>query len=177
MMIDDSQSMKIELFLSCRNLKDTDVFSKSDPYVSVQYKRDFTQKNYSILGITIFMKVEQKQSKTSWIQTTLKHLWLTIFSSLARMLDFSCLMMMVMARMIILDGLKPQLATSWELKAKHQSSIWRMVVEQLENQENWLYVVKKLTIALVRIESCRLLSYENEGRKDIKRWLFFRFLG
>ena len=63
MIMDDSQSMKIELFLSCRNLKDTDVFSKSDPYVSVQFKRDFTQKNFSNLGIRIFIKVEHKQSK------------------------------------------------------------------------------------------------------------------
>lgn len=65
MMIDDSQSMKIELFLSCRNLKDTDVFSKSDPYITVQFKRDFTQKNYSNIGILICIKVEQKQLKIS----------------------------------------------------------------------------------------------------------------
>ena len=29
-----------------------DVFSKSDPYVKVSFKRDFTQKHYSVLGKT-----------------------------------------------------------------------------------------------------------------------------
>ncbi len=45
-------SEKVELFLSCRNLKDLDVFSKSDPYVKVSYKRDFTQKVFAVLGMT-----------------------------------------------------------------------------------------------------------------------------
>ena len=45
-------SEKIEIYVSGRNFKDMDVFSKSDPYVKVSYKRDFSQKNYSVLGRT-----------------------------------------------------------------------------------------------------------------------------
>jgi len=48
----NSLSEKIEIYISARNLKDKDVFSKSDPYVKVSYKRDFTQKHYSVLGRT-----------------------------------------------------------------------------------------------------------------------------
>lgn len=47
-----SLSEKIEIYISARNLKDADVFSKSDPYVKVSYKRDFTQKHYAVLGKT-----------------------------------------------------------------------------------------------------------------------------
>ncbi len=47
---------RIELYLSCRNLKDLDVFSKSDPYVKVSYKRDFTQNKYAVLGRTETVK-------------------------------------------------------------------------------------------------------------------------
>lgn len=43
---------RIELFLSCRSLKDLDVFSKSDPYIKVSYKRDFTQHHFAPLGRT-----------------------------------------------------------------------------------------------------------------------------
>jgi len=45
-------SEKIELFLSARNLKDLDVFSKSDPYVKILWKRDYTQHHYAPLGRT-----------------------------------------------------------------------------------------------------------------------------
>ena len=47
---------KIELFLSCRSLRDMDMFSKSDPYVKVAYKRDFTQQQYYPLGRTETIK-------------------------------------------------------------------------------------------------------------------------
>lgn len=50
--MDNNISEKIEVYLSCRNLKDLDVFSKSDPYVRVSYRRDFTQKQYALLGRT-----------------------------------------------------------------------------------------------------------------------------
>lgn len=43
---------RIELFLSCRNLRDLDVFSKSDPYIRVSFKRDFSHNKFSILGKT-----------------------------------------------------------------------------------------------------------------------------
>lgn len=43
---------RIELFLSCRSLKDLDVFSKSDPFIKVSYKRDFSQQQYMPLGRT-----------------------------------------------------------------------------------------------------------------------------
>ena len=39
---------RIEIYLSCRNLKDLDVFSKSDPYVKISYKRDFTQQFFPL---------------------------------------------------------------------------------------------------------------------------------
>lgn len=42
----------IELYMACRNLKDLDYFSKSDPYIRVSYKRDFTCKNFVLLGRT-----------------------------------------------------------------------------------------------------------------------------
>jgi uncharacterized protein YciI len=48
----NSLSEKIEVYISARSLKDADVFSKSDPYVKVAYKRDFTQKHYTLLGKT-----------------------------------------------------------------------------------------------------------------------------
>jgi len=50
--MDNTVSEKIEIYLSCRNLKDLDVFSKSDPYVRISYRRDFLQKQYSLLGRT-----------------------------------------------------------------------------------------------------------------------------
>jgi Ca2+-dependent lipid-binding protein len=43
---------KVELFLSCRSLRNLDVFSKSDPYVKVSLKRDYTQLHFSPLGQT-----------------------------------------------------------------------------------------------------------------------------
>lgn len=55
MMVDNGPSERIEMFLSCRNIKDSDVFSKSDPYVRVSFKRDFTQKQFAILGKKIFI--------------------------------------------------------------------------------------------------------------------------
>jgi hypothetical protein len=42
----------IELYVACRNLKDLDFFSKSDPYVKISYRRDFNCKNYLVLGRT-----------------------------------------------------------------------------------------------------------------------------
>lgn len=50
--MENSTSEKIEIYLSCRNLKDLDVFSKSDPYIKVSYRKDFTQKQYAVLGRT-----------------------------------------------------------------------------------------------------------------------------
>jgi hypothetical protein len=43
---------KIEIYLAGRNLKDLDVFSKSDPFIKVSYRRDFNCKNYTTLGRT-----------------------------------------------------------------------------------------------------------------------------
>lgn len=37
-MIDD-QSMMVELYFSARNLKDLDIFSKSDPFLKVNMQR------------------------------------------------------------------------------------------------------------------------------------------
>lgn len=51
-MMQDSLSQQIEIFLSGRNLKDKDFFSKSDPYVKVSYRRDFNCKSYIPLGRT-----------------------------------------------------------------------------------------------------------------------------
>ncbi len=48
----NSLSEKIEIYVSGRNFKDLDTFSKSDPYVKVSYRRDSNQKNYTILGRT-----------------------------------------------------------------------------------------------------------------------------
>lgn len=45
-------SERIELFLSCRNLKDLDYFSKSDPYIKVNFRRDFNVKQYALYGRT-----------------------------------------------------------------------------------------------------------------------------
>lgn len=42
----------IELYMACRNLKDLDILSKSDPYIKVSFRRDFTCKNYVVLGRT-----------------------------------------------------------------------------------------------------------------------------
>jgi len=50
--MDNSLSEKIELFLSCRNLKDLDVMSKSDPYIRVSFRRDYSQKQYAVIGKT-----------------------------------------------------------------------------------------------------------------------------
>jgi hypothetical protein len=52
MQIDDGVSMKIEIFLSARNLKDLDFFSKSDPYIKVFFRRDFNAKQYLQIGKT-----------------------------------------------------------------------------------------------------------------------------
>ena len=52
MQIDNSVSERIELFISARNLRDLDVFSKSDPYVKISFKRDFNQFQYSVIGKT-----------------------------------------------------------------------------------------------------------------------------
>ena len=51
-MMNDALYQTIEIFLSGRNLKDQDFFSKSDPYVKVSYRRDFNCKNYVPLGRT-----------------------------------------------------------------------------------------------------------------------------
>lgn len=60
-------SEKVELFLCCRNLRDLDVFSKSDPYIKILYKRDFTQKQYAVIGIFTFIKAAHKPSKMNSI--------------------------------------------------------------------------------------------------------------
>lgn len=43
-------SEEIELFLGCRNLKDMDFFTKSDPYVRVSFKQDFAQNEFAMIG-------------------------------------------------------------------------------------------------------------------------------
>jgi hypothetical protein len=58
-------SERVEIYLCCRNLRDLDVFSKSDPYIKASYKRDFTQKQFAILGNTILTQVAQRPSRTS----------------------------------------------------------------------------------------------------------------
>ena len=49
---DNGVSQKIEIFLSARHLRDLDVFSKSDPYCKVSFKRDYTHSFYSTIGKT-----------------------------------------------------------------------------------------------------------------------------
>lgn len=68
----NNQSEKIELYISCRNLRDLDVFSKSDPYVKVSYRRDFTQNQYSVLGKSILMQAGLRPFRTSSIRLTRK---------------------------------------------------------------------------------------------------------
>lgn len=48
-------SSKVELFISCRNLKDKDVFSKSDPYAVLSMKKGNTNQFLS-LGRTETLK-------------------------------------------------------------------------------------------------------------------------
>ena len=50
--LNNSLSQRIELFISARHLRDLDVFSKSDPYCKVSFKRDYTQHQYSVVGKT-----------------------------------------------------------------------------------------------------------------------------
>jgi hypothetical protein len=52
MIADNSLSQRIEIYLSCRNLKSLDILSKSDPYVKVSYRKDFSQQQYAPLGQT-----------------------------------------------------------------------------------------------------------------------------
>lgn len=61
----NNQSEKIELYISCRNLRDLDVFSKSDPYVKVSYRRDFTQNQFTVLGKSILMQAGPKPFRIS----------------------------------------------------------------------------------------------------------------
>ena len=44
-------SNKIQIFISCRKLKDLDLMSKSDPYVTVSI-RDSKSQHYSMIGKT-----------------------------------------------------------------------------------------------------------------------------
>lgn len=39
MIEDDDQSLMVELYFSGRNLKDLDIFSKSDPFLTVNMQR------------------------------------------------------------------------------------------------------------------------------------------
>lgn len=64
-------SERVELYLSCRNLRDLDVFSKSDPYIKLSYKRDFTQKQFAILGIPSLTQAAPKPSRMTSIQTSI----------------------------------------------------------------------------------------------------------
>ena len=68
----NNQSEKIELYISCRNLRDVDVFSKSDPYVKVSYRRDFTQNQYTVLGKSILMQAGPRPFRTSSTPPTRK---------------------------------------------------------------------------------------------------------
>ncbi len=52
MMATNNTSQRILLYVSCRNLKDLDYFSKSDPYVKVYFRRDFNVKQYALYGRT-----------------------------------------------------------------------------------------------------------------------------
>ena len=49
---DNNLSQRIEIYISCRNLKSLDILSKSDPYVKVSYRKDFSQQNFFALGQT-----------------------------------------------------------------------------------------------------------------------------
>lgn len=51
-MIDDTLSERIEIYLACRELVDLDVFSKSDPYIKVSYRREPHHKGLTLLGRT-----------------------------------------------------------------------------------------------------------------------------
>ena len=42
---------RIELFISAKDIRDLEVFSKSDPYCKVSYKKDFNH-SYDLLGKT-----------------------------------------------------------------------------------------------------------------------------
>ena len=52
MELNNSESQKIEIFISARHLRDLDVFSKSDPYCKVSFKRDYTHNYYAPIGKT-----------------------------------------------------------------------------------------------------------------------------
>lgn len=77
----NNQSEKIELYISCRNLRDLDVFSKSDPYVKVSYRRDFTQNQYTVLGKSILMQAGPRPFRISSTRPTRKGSNLTSSSS------------------------------------------------------------------------------------------------
>lgn len=80
----NNQSEKIELYISCRNLRDLDVFSKSDPYVKVSYRRDFTQNQYTVLGKFILTQVGPRPFRISSTLPTRKGSNLTSSSSPGR---------------------------------------------------------------------------------------------
>lgn len=107
-MIANDLSEQIELFISCRNIKDADVFSKSDPYVRVSYKRDFTQKQYAILGKLHVSQVKQRPSRTSSTPTSPKPSRSTTSSNQDRTSNSSYSMMTVTVVLIILVKLRPQ---------------------------------------------------------------------
>ena len=51
MIVDQGPHNKIQIFISCRNLKNLDILSKSDPECHA-YIRDSKSKNYTLIGKT-----------------------------------------------------------------------------------------------------------------------------
>ncbi len=51
-LVSNAIGQKIEIFLSGRSLCDMDVFSKSDPYVKILFKRNFNVKSFEFIGRT-----------------------------------------------------------------------------------------------------------------------------
>ena len=98
-------SEKVELFLCCRNLRDLDVFSKSDPYIKVLYKRDFTQKQFAIIGIFLLMKDVHKLNKMNSIPLSISHFrWISssnrgkIFDSISMTMTDEEIMMTILVQ-------------------------------------------------------------------------------
>ena len=98
-------SEKVELFLCCRNLRDLDVFSKSDPYIKVLYKRDFTQKQFAVIGNFLLMKDVHKLNKMNSIPLSISHFsWISssnrgkIFASISMTMMDEEIMMTILVQ-------------------------------------------------------------------------------
>lgn len=91
-------SERVEIYLCCRNLRDLDVFSKSDPYIKISYKRDFTQKQFAVLGNALLTQAALKLNRTISTPTSKRHSSSISSSSPART---SASISMMMTEMVI----------------------------------------------------------------------------